>query len=46
MPEDKRPDAPKEKIKDPPANKGKGERELPPKIDNPDMPRIVDPGPV
>lgn len=42
-----RPDAPKTPIKDPPPpKKDKRERELPPKVDNPDMPRIVDPGPV
>lgn len=46
MPDDKRPDEKKDKIKDPPANKDKRERELPPKVDNPEMPRIVDPGPV
>ncbi len=42
---DKRPDEPKEKIKEPP-KKDKAERELPPKVDNPETPRIVDPGPV
>ena len=42
---EKRPDEPKDKIKEP-AKKDKAERELPPKIDNPHMPRIVDPGPV
>ena len=42
---DQRPDAPKDKIEEPP-KKDKAERELPPKVDNPDTPRIVDPGPV
>lgn len=45
MPDTKRPDEPKDKIKDPPP-KDKRERELPPKEDNPEVPRIVDPGPV
>jgi hypothetical protein len=42
---EKRPDERKEKIKEPP-KKDKADRELPPKIDNPETPRIVDPGPV
>jgi len=43
---DKRPDAPKDKIKEPP-KKDKAERELPPnKEDKPETPRIVDQGPV
>lgn len=43
---EKRPDEPKEEIKEPP-KKDKSERELPPpKTDNPETPRIVDPGPV
>lgn len=46
MADPKRPDEPKTPIKDPPANKDKREKELPPKIDNPEMPRIVDDGPV
>lgn len=49
MSDKKRPDEPKEKIKEPP-KKDKADRELPPKeddgTDNPETPRIVDSGPV
>ena len=46
MPNDKRPDERKEKIKYPPIKKQKVPRELPTDVENPDTPRIVDPGPV